>query len=82
MSKDEKLDIDYWYKKYLNLMGLKEHRMPHAQKVETKRAFVGGFGMALVCASDEIASIDNIENAVDELDGLHKQVLTFMEDEI
>lgn len=79
---DEKLDIEFWYKKYLNLMGLQESRMPQVQKTETKRAFVGGFGMALVCMRDEVASIDDIDSAVKQLENLHSQVLTFMENQV
>lgn len=79
---NEKLNIEFWYKKYLNLMRLQESLMPPAQKRETKRAFVGGFGMALIALKDEIASIDDIDKAVSQLEDLHNQVQQFMEDEI
>lgn len=82
MGKNEKLNIEYWYKQYLNKMNLKESRMPPAQKRETKRAFVGGFGMALTAMSEEIASIENIDEAVKQLSDLFDQVLKFMEDEL
>lgn len=79
---DEQLKIEFWWKKYLNLMKLKEEQMSEGQLRETKRAFFGGFGMALVCSRDVVGSMDQEVHALNALMDLKEQVQKFMESEI
>lgn len=80
MPKSETKDLEFQYKKYLNLMGLKESRMHPAQKRETKRAFYGGAGMILQLLVNEI-TLEDEASAVASLDDLLKQVGEFMKNE-
>ena len=79
---DEQLKIEFWWKKYLNLMQLKENKMPEDQIRETKRAFYGGFGMALVCSRDVVGGMKEEIHALNALIDLKEQVQQFMENEI
>lgn len=76
------LNIDDKYKQYLSLMSLDESTMPTVQRLQTKRAFMGGFGMALIAMRDEIGSIEDEDAAVQALDATIQAVNSFWQTQI
>ncbi len=51
----EKFNLEIQYQKYLERVGFKESQMGDTQRVETKRAFMGGCGQMLVILRDDIS---------------------------
>lgn len=54
-------DVNKQYALYLQRVKLNESKMAEVQKVETKRAFMGGFLQALFMLRDEIAELEEEE---------------------
>lgn len=72
--KDE-LNINYQFKKYLELVRLNKTNMSATQYTEMKRVFFGAFGQALIVLRDELD--DNEDVAISELQNLLDQVGDF-----
>jgi len=75
MSKN--LEIDHQYQQYLKRMQLDETKMHPQQKIETKRAFYGGFSQLLVLMFNDVADIDDEDKAVLTLEDLSVQCEQF-----
>lgn len=71
----DKFNLHTEYKKYLKRVGLEEGRMHRIQRIETKRAFVAGFGQMVILLRDDLP--DNEDEAVAVLDSLINQVNVF-----
>lgn len=63
----EKFNLEFQYQLYLERCCLRESEMKTIQKVETKRAFMGGCGQMLVVLRDDITEIPNEDDAADIL---------------
>lgn len=74
------LNVQHQYLAYLKRGGLSEAQMGDTQRTETKRAFYGGFGQALICLRDDVS--DDEDRAVQEMQNMHDQVLDFFEREV
>lgn len=57
----EKFNLEHQYKLYLKRSGLKEEDMPVSQRVETKRAFMGGCSQMVMLFTDDIAELEETE---------------------
>ncbi len=56
-----KLDFEQQYQHYLKLTLQDESKMSAIQRLETKRAFMGGCGQTLVICSEELPRLSNTE---------------------
>lgn len=63
----EKFNLEFQYQLYLERCCLRESEMNTIQKVETKRAFMGGCGQMLVVLRDDITEIPNEDDAANIL---------------
>lgn len=72
----EQFDIQFQYSEYLRRMELNEATMNPIQVVETKRAFMGGFAVALVIFRDEITKLDD-DSALNQMNSLSSQLSVF-----
>ena len=79
-NKKQELNVNHQWQAYLKRGGLVEDKMHTTQRVETKRAFYGGFGQALIALRDQIS--DDEDAAVEELQNMHAQVLAFFIQEV
>lgn len=75
MNKPE-FNLEHQYQLYLERVGLKEATMHHAQRTETKRAFMGACGQILIMLRDDVGKLEENE-AIDTLDNLINQVSDF-----
>lgn len=80
MSKN--LEIDYQYELYLKRIQLNKDTMHPQQRIETKRAFYGGFSQLLVLMRDDIANIEDEDRAVLILEDLNTQCEQFWRSQI
>lgn len=71
---NKNLEIEHQYQLYLQRMQLDENKMSVVQKVETKRAFMGGFAQLLVLLREDIAAIEDEDKAVLTLEDLNTQL--------
>jgi hypothetical protein len=72
----EQFDIQFQYSEYLKRMELNEATMNPIQVIETKRAFMGGFAVALVVFRDEITKLDD-DAAVVQMESMTSQLSAF-----
>lgn len=73
---DEKFNIENCWKKYLNMTGQDESKMPPIQIQETKRAFYGAFGQMLTMFEDDFMKLKE-EDAAEVLEQWINQVANF-----
>lgn len=64
------------YNKYLEMVGLSLDRMNPIQKIETKRAFYGGYGMMLLMYKLELGGLPE-SKAIEELTSIQNQINEF-----
>lgn len=74
-------NVEHQYQSYLGRMGLRESSMGDIQRVETRRAFIGGFGQALLCLRDDIGRIDDEMEAVKILADITQQCINYWKKE-
>lgn len=79
---NKNLEIDHQYQLYLKRMGLDEDKMHPQQKVETKRAFMGGCAQMLALMFDDIADIEDENKAVLTLEDLNIQLQQYWKDQL
>lgn len=77
-----KFNLDEQYRIYLERVRLDESKMHPVQKVETKRAFMGACGQILLLMRNDVAEIEDEDEAVRILESLLDQALKFWADEI
>lgn len=75
------LDIEIQYQHYLKLTGLFESTMHPTQKVETKRAFMAGFGQMIILMLEVVSEIEDEDRAVLHLEDLFNQTQMFWKNE-
>jgi hypothetical protein len=73
----EKSNLEAFYQEYLVKVGLNEANMMPVQRKETKQAFMAGCTKILIHMRDEIANIEEEEDAVDTLQDLVDQAKTY-----
>ncbi len=76
----EKFNLEIQYQKYLERVGLKESQMGDTQRVETKRAFMGGCGQMLVILSNDISQLDE-DKGIEQLQDMIDQVKAFWKEQ-
>lgn len=71
-----KFTAESQYQLYLEKIGITEDQMCDGQKIEMKRAFMGGFGQSIILMVNDIAALPekDAENIVIDL---HKEVKNF-----
>jgi len=79
-NKNQTLNLNYQYQQYLKRGKISEDMMHETQRIETKRAFYGGFGQALIALRDEIS--DDEDAAVAEIQNMYDQVLDFFKAQV
>ncbi len=72
----QKFDLNYQYSLYLKMAKLDESKMPEIQKAETKRAFMGGIGQAIVLLRDDITLLPE-DKACEAFEKMFNQVGDF-----
>ena len=77
----EQFSIEKEWKLYLERVGLNEMTMHPDQNTETKRAFYGAYGQALIQISDEVAELEE-DTGVEVLTHLIDQVTIFWMEEV
>lgn len=75
MNHTPKFTLDDQYKAYLEKSGREEAKMPLAQRIETKKAFVAGFS-SLLRLLPEIGKMDN-ENMQKCFSSLNNDIVNF-----
>lgn len=78
MSK--KVNLEEQWKKYLNLVAVKESELPQIQRQEMRRAFFGGMGQVLVLGR-EVISLMSEKDQVKILQDMADQVARFWRQE-
>jgi hypothetical protein len=68
-------NLENEYQSYLSLVGLKELKMNPIQRMETRRAFIAGYGMCFRKLED-IGNMDDVD-AFDYLGSIQSQVEDF-----
>lgn len=74
------LNLQHQYLLYLKRIGASEEKFGDIQRIETKRAFYGGFGQALMSFREDLA--EDEEEAIHELQTMYDQVREFFEREV
>lgn len=69
--------IESQYKKYLEHAGLNEDKMTIQQNVETKRAFFGAFGQALLMFRDDLFGMESSTGLEATMNDMLEQVKDF-----
>lgn len=78
---DPVFSIEFQYKAYLEQVGLSEDRMKPFQKIETKRAFMAGFGKSLVVMRNDISMLPTNDDQIDVMQDLYSQTVKFWSEE-
>ena len=73
----KKFNLENQYQKYLKLIKMKESNMHPVQRKETRRAFIGACGQMLILLRDDVAAIEDDDEAVKVLDDMINQVSEF-----
>lgn len=76
MTIANEFDIEFQFRKYLELVGLNIHTMPPYQRRETRRAFYGAWGMMLVVMRENVSEMEE-NDALDVLQSMQEQVEQF-----
>ncbi|MFD2961599.1 MULTISPECIES: hypothetical protein [Olivibacter] len=71
-----KVDLEKQYQDYLKRMELSEDRMHPAQRVETRRAFMGGYGQSLAVMRDQVGAMPDNE-AIECMEDMWSQIGKF-----
>lgn len=79
--KKEEFDLEYQWKLYLERVAVKEEELPPIQVQETKRAFYGACGQLMMLFKNTLTNFDD-DTAVDLLQDMEKQILTFWQNEV
>ncbi len=75
-------DLEYQYQEYLHREGVSEEKMGNTQRIETKRAFMGGIGQLLVLMRDGIGTVKDPVQGVTHMQNMMEQVKEFWGNEI
>lgn len=73
-------NVEEQYQAYLRRVAMTEAQMGTVQRVETRRAFFGAWGQALLCLQDDIAPLPD-DDGVRALSDMINQVAAFWENE-
>lgn len=71
---NEKFNIEARYLFYLNKVNLKESEMHPTQKKQLRQTFYGAFGIALELLQNDVARIENEDEAILALEDMKNQV--------
>ena len=69
-------NLEHQYQLYLEKVNLKESEMHYAQRIETRRAFMGACGQIIVLLRDDLTKLDERE-ALATLQNMTNQVGDF-----
>ncbi|MDX3913742.1 MAG: hypothetical protein QHC79_09400 [Pseudosphingobacterium sp.] len=72
----DKISLEQEYMDYLKRVNLSEERMTPVQKVETKRAFMAGYGQSLAVMRDKVGAMSENE-AIGCMEDMWEQVGKF-----
>lgn len=72
----EQFNLENQYQLYLKRVGIKEIQMHPAQRVETKRAFMGACGQMLILLRDDLGALEE-DKAIAQLRDMYNQVQSF-----
>ena len=77
INMDQKFDLKYQYKLYLQRMGLKEENLHPVQKEQLEQAFFGACSQMLFLFRDEVGRIESEEEAVNTMKNMIDQASAF-----
>jgi len=74
---DNSTDLETRYQDYLKMNCLDESKMVPIQRVETRRAFMGGISSSLILFRDVIGSIEDEDEAIKAMENVETQCVDF-----
>ena len=81
-STDKEFSLEYQYEMYLRNTGLDKAKMHPTQAQETKRAFFGACGQMLALGRDNVAEIEDEDEAIGVMRDMLNQTVKFWANEV